>query len=189
MIVLVTYPSLSNGISLKIAPFPLRPPSWHMFFRHTAGTPSVYRNAGRTPRRAAMLRTRDVRGQLPLQRKETSEASGAPERVSRDRSSSGRTQHGERPEGAGNPTGGRDTSEASGAPERVSRDRSSSGRTQHGERPEGAGNPAGGRDTSEASGAPERIRTSDLRLRRPTLYPAELRALKRVFLFRICKKT
>lgn len=27
------------------------------------------------------------------------------------------------------------------------------------------------------SGAPDRIRTCDLRLRRPTLYPAELRAL------------
>jgi len=29
--------------------------------------------------------------------------------------------------------------------------------------------------------APERIRTSDLRFRRPTLYPAELRALTRGF--------
>ena len=31
--------------------------------------------------------------------------------------------------------------------------------------------------TQWRSGTPERIRTSDLRLRRPTLYPAELRAL------------
>ena len=30
---------------------------------------------------------------------------------------------------------------------------------------------------AEEDGAPDRIRTCDLRLRRPTLYPAELRAL------------
>ena len=30
------------------------------------------------------------------------------------------------------------------------------------------------------NGAPERIRTSDTRLRKPVLYPAELRALRRV---------
>ena len=36
--------------------------------------------------------------------------------------------------------------------------------------------PANAHDLSESSSAPERIRTSDLRFRRPTLYPAELRA-------------
>ena len=33
-----------------------------------------------------------------------------------------------------------------------------------------------GKDRSEGTGAPDRIRTCGLRLRRPTLYPAELRA-------------
>src|SRR5437879_2368671 len=38
--------------------------------------------------------------------------------------------------------------------------------------------------TAERRSAPERIRTSDLRFRRPTLYPAELRAQRRAIVER-----
>ncbi len=55
----------------------------------------------------------------PKSGRDGNEVNGAPERVRRDRWSSGPTPPGERPEGAGNPKSGRNGNEVNGAPERI----------------------------------------------------------------------